>query len=94
MRTALRLHEAISLVCPIHGVSIASTAATTARIDYDPTATAAQITAAKAALAAFDWSDAAQTAWELAILENHWHRILLQQNAIRAPMGMAALTSL
>lgn len=58
---ALRLHQAIEAVCPIVGVSI--TADNVGTIDYDPSATAAQVAAAKSALAAFDWSDTAYSAW-------------------------------
>ena len=57
-----RLTETIAAVCPIHGVS----GTTNTRIDYRDEATAEQRTAARAALAAFDWSDAAHDAWEFA----------------------------
>ncbi len=55
-----RLTEAIAAVAPVVGVS--GTVGT--RIDYAAEATAEQRAAAEAALAAFDWSDAAQAAWE------------------------------
>jgi hypothetical protein len=49
------LHDAIASVCPIDGVSVANpTDKSTWRIDYDPSATAAQQQAAQAALKAFD----------------------------------------
>ena len=57
-----RLTEAISAVCPIHGVS----GTTNTRIDYRDEATTEQRTAAQAALAAFDWSQAAHNSWLLA----------------------------
>lgn len=56
-----RLDEAIKAVCPIHGV--AGTQGNV-RIDYKPEATAQQRTDAQAVLAAFDWSQAADDAWE------------------------------
>lgn len=60
----LRLHLTLAAVCPIDGVAI--TGVNTARIDYAAAATAPQRAAAAAALAAFDWSQAAQDAWETA----------------------------
>jgi hypothetical protein len=65
MNATRRLDAALSAVCPILGVSVGTPGDTsTVRIDYDPSATAPQRTAAATALAAFDWSDAAQSAWE------------------------------
>lgn len=64
-RMALRLHKTILAVCPIDGVSIDTTTQLPAvRIDYKPEATQVQRNAALAAVAAFDWSDAAQQVWE------------------------------
>ena len=61
-----RLYTAISAACPVVGVSVGTPGDIgTVRIDYGPAATAPQRAAAEAALAAFDWSDAAQSAWEL-----------------------------
>ena len=57
-----RLTESITDVCPIHGIQGGTQA--TATIDFKPEATAEQRAAAEAALAAFDWSDAAQSTWE------------------------------
>lgn len=57
-----RLTAAIAAVCPIHGIQGGTQA--TAEIDYKAEATTEQRAAAEAALAAFDWSDAAQSAWE------------------------------
>ena len=57
-----RLTETIAAVCPIHGVS----GTTNTRIDYRDEATAQQRTVAQATLAAFDWSQAAHDAWEVA----------------------------
>lgn len=62
----VRLLSAIRPVCPVLGVSVGTPGdSSTVRIDYDPSATSAQQAAAQAALAAFDWSDEAQAAWEL-----------------------------
>jgi len=61
-----RLLSTLSAVCPIDGVgAITSTdlAAGNVRIDYAPGASAPQIAAADAALAAFDWSPAADAAF-------------------------------
>lgn len=55
-----RLTESISAVCPVHGLSKKGQVVT---IDYKAEATAEQITAAQAALAAFDWSQSAHDAW-------------------------------
>lgn len=62
MGTAARLHAAVSAVCPIDGVSIR----TAGNAIFHPAtiATPAQVLAGNAALASFDWSDAAQAAWE------------------------------
>lgn len=56
----IRLQMSIGAVCPIVGLSGAQGAV---RIDYAPSATQAQRDAAQAALAAFDWSQAAHDAW-------------------------------
>lgn len=55
-----RLLETLSAVSPVVGVS----GTTATRIDYNPEPTTEQRAAAEAALAAFDWSDEAQAAWE------------------------------
>lgn len=60
----IRLHVTIAAVCPIDGVSILAPG--TATISYAASATPEQRAAADAALAAFDWSQAAQDAWQLA----------------------------
>lgn len=60
-----RLTIILSAACPILGVSIGTPGDNaTVRIDYAPSATQAQRDAAAAALAAFDWSDVAQVAWD------------------------------
>ena len=59
--TPQRLHDTLAAVCPIVGVSIQSPG--TATYSPDAAATGAQIAAANAALATFDWSDAATEAW-------------------------------
>lgn len=62
-----RLHQTIAAVCPIDGVAVRTPGdSATVRIDFKASATNAQKTAAAAALTAFDWSDAAQVAWEAA----------------------------
>lgn len=62
----IRLQLTIAAVCPIDGVSGSATGPSTViRIDYAASATAPQRAAAAAALAAFDWSQAAQDAWEI-----------------------------
>lgn len=57
-----RLFTVISAACPITGLSGSQA---NLRIDYDPGATPAQKTAAANALAAFDWTQTAQDAWQL-----------------------------
>ncbi len=57
-----RLTATIAAVCPIHGIQGGTQA--TAAPDYKAEATTEQRAAAETALAAFDWSDAAQAAWE------------------------------
>jgi hypothetical protein len=54
----IRLHQAVSAVCPIVGVNADGT------FDPAPNATTEQIAAAQSVVAAFDWNEAAQTAWE------------------------------
>lgn len=56
-----RLHAAVSAVAPIVGVSGVQG---DIRIDFSPSATGPQQTAAQGVVAAFDWSQAAQDAWE------------------------------
>lgn len=55
-----RLVAALAAVCPIVGVSGSQG---NVRIDYAPNATAQQQNDAQAALAAFDWSQAAHDTW-------------------------------
>lgn len=55
-----RLTEVLAAVAPVVGVS----GTVDTRIDYAAEATTEQRAAAEAALAAFDWSDTAQAAWE------------------------------
>lgn len=56
-----RLYATVSAVCPLEGAAI--TGPTSARLDIAPAATTPQRNAAQAALAAFDWSQAAHDAW-------------------------------
>lgn len=52
-------------VCPLEGVSVGKSGdSSTVRVDYRADATDQQKEAAQAALASFDWSDAAQDAWQ------------------------------
>lgn len=55
-----RLHQAVLAVCPILGVSGVQGAV---EITFAPEATQPQRDAAAAAVAAFDWSQAAHDAW-------------------------------
>jgi hypothetical protein len=60
-----RLHDSVIAVCPINGISIGTYGeSATVRIDYSENATAEQRTAAQSAVAAFDWTAPAQSAWE------------------------------
>lgn len=61
--TAKRLHAILANVCPILGVSI-NHAGNGGTFIPAATATPAQIAAANGEIASFDWSDAAQAAWE------------------------------
>ncbi len=63
MTAQQRLHETLAAVCPI--ATVRRTAGVTT-FDPTPEATPAQIAAAEAALAAFDWSPEAHQAWEVA----------------------------
>lgn len=56
-----RLDATIRALAPIDGVSVVGQTAT---ISFQAAATQPQRDAANAALASFDWSDAAQVAWE------------------------------
>lgn len=78
-----RLTETIAAVCPIHGVS----GTTNTRIDYRDEATTEQRTAAQAALAAFDWSQAAHDAW---LLAKHRSAAVAALNASRDEAIMAS----
>jgi hypothetical protein len=60
MNMIARLHEAVSAVAPIEGVSVTGN---TVRIDFLLEATPAQRTQAQAIVDAFDWSPAADTRW-------------------------------
>ena len=62
----LRLHETIAAVCPIQSVSIIDVTVNppTVGIIYEPTATDAQKAAAQSLLASYDFSAAADLAYE------------------------------
>ncbi len=82
LNVANRLSVTLAAVCPILGVSIGTPGnVATVRIDFDPTATAAQRTAAQSALTSFDWSDAAQSAFDDA---QHPERTTIRQAAANA----------
>lgn len=82
LRTSIRLQAILAALAPIDGVSIKTLGdAATVRIDFQAAATAPQRSAAQAALAAFDWSDAAQSAWDDA---QHPERTDLVQAATQA----------
>lgn len=83
-----RLTEAIAATgCPV--VTVRVIAPGVGGFDPAPTATPAQVATAQAAVAAFDWSDAAESAWWLtkrrsaaeAVLDGHDD---LRQGALRA----------
>lgn len=59
--TLLRLHAAVEAVCPIVGVGGSPGSVT---IEYKSTATAAQKTAAANVVSSFDYSKAADDAWD------------------------------
>lgn len=62
-----RLKAQIAAVCPILGVSVGTTGnAATVRIDFAPSATGSQQTAAQSVVTGFDWSQAAQDSFDLA----------------------------
>lgn len=63
--TAQRLHVLVSVAAPIEGVSIGTVGdSATVRIAFRPEATAPQRAAAQSVVDGFDWSQAAQDAWE------------------------------
>lgn len=60
-----RIHQTIAALAPIHGVRVGTpgNSATCSNV-FQASATGPQITAANAALAAFDWSAPTQATWE------------------------------
>lgn len=65
MSKASRLHEAVAAVCSIEGLSVGTLGdPSSIEIQATPTATVEQRAAAQSIVDNFDWSDAAQTAWE------------------------------
>lgn len=83
-----RLHEAVSAVCPIYGVSGAQGAV---EVQFRPEATAGQRAAAQAAVAAFDWSEAAHAAWQEA---RNPERKTLRDAAVQAVADIDAYLAL
>lgn len=66
MAVLIRLDAAVRAAAPIVGVSVGTPGVSASvRVDFDPAATADQRAAAQAVVDGFDWSDAAQAAWEL-----------------------------
>ncbi len=65
IRKTTRLHEAISAVCPIVSVSV-GILGDSSTVTFIPNAGAMvqQIQAAQTVIDTFDWSDAAQIAWQ------------------------------
>lgn len=63
--SSTRLHETVAAVCPIEGLSVGAEGQS-ATVRFRPTAAATnpQKAAAQAAIDTYDWSDAAQQAWE------------------------------
>lgn len=60
-----RLHQTIAALAPIHGVRCGTPGnSSSCSVVFQPSATAPQIAAANAALAAFDWSAPTQATWE------------------------------
>lgn len=74
-----RLDSQIRAVCPIDGVARLRDG--TVRIDFRPEATDQQRAAAQAVVDSFDWSQAAQDAWEE---DQHPERKALRQAAVQA----------
>lgn len=78
----LRLHETVSLHAPIDGVSVDVVDGTVrGAVHLRPEATPSQRLAAQAAVAAFDWSDAAHARWE----EDRQRRETLERKTPRTP---------
>jgi hypothetical protein len=60
-----RLDSNVRAACPLAGLSVGRLGdSSTVRLDFAPEATPQQRIAAQAVVDAFDWSDAAQAAWE------------------------------
>jgi hypothetical protein len=66
LASARRLHTAIAAVCPILGMDV-GTEGSSPSVTFlpVPAATTQQRTVAQGVIDGFDWSDAAQAAWEL-----------------------------
>lgn len=60
-----RLYATIQAVCPVDGVALINVAAHAVRIDFNASATQTQKDAANAAIVAFDWSAAADAAFQV-----------------------------
>lgn len=87
-----RLHEWVAAACPIVGVSVGRWAdRDTWAIQPTAAATAEQVAAGTAALATFDVSPAAQTAWEE---DQHPERKAIRAAAAQALAGNAAYLAL
>ena len=94
IRYGERIEETIAAVCPIpvgSSVSI-GTFGVSSSVTFvvDPSATAPQIAAAQALIDSFDWSDAAQLAWET----EQASKIIVPGAAVRLPADrVRSLTS-
>jgi hypothetical protein len=64
MTVGARLHATLAAVCPILGVDLGPGSPPAVTIRYAANATAQQQADAQTALAAFDWSGSAQTAYD------------------------------
>lgn len=64
MSLTARIQATLDAVCPTNGFQFDEDAQTITTLAYTADATLEQRTAARAAAAAFDWSDQAQAAWE------------------------------
>lgn len=60
-----RLHDVVSAVCPIDGVSVGTPGdSSSVRVNYRPEASPAQQDAAVVAVSTFDWTAEAHATWE------------------------------
>lgn len=60
-----RLTRAVAAVAPVAGLSLTAESPPAVAVQYDGTETPAQVAAAEAVVAAFDWSEQAQRQYDL-----------------------------